>query len=234
MAAIVQWLERLIVVQEVVGSTPTSRPILFIFNILRLKADDRALDLGCGNGFITEYLQNETGAFFQGIDISEEAIKQAQSRTKNKRLAFRLGNMNCLKFKPRTFDCVISIDTLYYVNNLEETLKQIIAILKPRGQIGIFFTQWINNLKDKKILLPENTDLSVLLKKFGLKFSTFDLTENEAEHWRKKVRVLEELKPQFKKEGNLNLYNYRYSEATRYANWDVEKRSRYLYYISLS
>ncbi len=27
MAAIVQWLERLIVVQEVVGSTPTSRPI---------------------------------------------------------------------------------------------------------------------------------------------------------------------------------------------------------------
>ncbi len=29
MAAIVQWLERLIVVQEVVGSTPTSRPIKF-------------------------------------------------------------------------------------------------------------------------------------------------------------------------------------------------------------
>jgi hypothetical protein len=29
MAAIVQWLERLIVVQEVVGSTPTSRPINF-------------------------------------------------------------------------------------------------------------------------------------------------------------------------------------------------------------
>ena len=28
MAAIVQWLERLIVVQDVVGSNPTSRPIL--------------------------------------------------------------------------------------------------------------------------------------------------------------------------------------------------------------
>ncbi len=34
MAAIVQWLERLIVVQDVVGSNPTSRPIYFIFNNL--------------------------------------------------------------------------------------------------------------------------------------------------------------------------------------------------------
>ena len=32
MAAIVQWLERLIVVQDVVGSNPTSRPI-FLFAI---------------------------------------------------------------------------------------------------------------------------------------------------------------------------------------------------------
>ena len=34
MAAIVQWLERLIVVQDVVGSNPTSRPIPFLFNKL--------------------------------------------------------------------------------------------------------------------------------------------------------------------------------------------------------
>jgi hypothetical protein len=34
MAAIVQWLERLIVVQEVVGSTPTSRPIFFSITYL--------------------------------------------------------------------------------------------------------------------------------------------------------------------------------------------------------
>ena len=30
MAAIVQWLERLIVVQDVVGSNPTSRPTFFL------------------------------------------------------------------------------------------------------------------------------------------------------------------------------------------------------------
>ncbi len=36
MAAIVQWLERLIVVQDVVGSNPTSRPIFSFINLFSL------------------------------------------------------------------------------------------------------------------------------------------------------------------------------------------------------
>jgi len=205
-----------------------------LLEALQLKPDVRVLDLGCGNGLITEYLQNRTGARFYGVDISAEAIGQAQNRTKNNRLAFGVGNMNRLQFEPQTFDCAISIDTLYYVNSLEETLKQIMATLKPGGQAGIFFTQWINAAEDKENLLPENTDLAISLKKYDLKFSTLDLTKNEAAHWRKKVAVLEELKPEFEREGNLKLYNYRYTEAARYAAWDLAKRSRYLYHITLS
>lgn len=204
-----------------------------LLEVLKLNPNDRVLDLGCGNGFITEYLQNETGAFFHGVDISEEAIRQAENRKKDKRLTFSVGNMNCLRFNTRSFDCVVSIDTLYYADELEAALKQILAVLKLDGQAGIFFTEWINSPEEKENLLSENTALASLLKKYDVKFSTLDLTENEAGHWRKKVAVLEELKPQFEKEENLNLYNYRYSEAVRYANWDLEKRSRYLYHISL-
>ncbi len=99
--------------------------------------------------------------------------------------------------------------------------------------MGLFFTQWINAPEDRASLLPENTSLAVLMKKHGLKFSHLDLTEAEAEHWRKKVDVLEELKPEFEKEKNVRLYDYRHSEATRYANWDLSKRSRYLYHVRL-
>jgi hypothetical protein len=99
--------------------------------------------------------------------------------------------------------------------------------------MGIFFTEWITNVEDKANLLPENTSLAVLLKKYNLRFTTFDLTEREAEHWRKKVEALEQFRPEFEKEGNLRLYNYRYSEAIRYANWDSSKRSRHLYHIRL-
>ena len=206
-----------------------------LLEILSLTESDRVLDLGCGNGFTTEFLSDQTRAFFEGDDISGEAIEQARARntTTNRRLTFRVGNMNQLEFNPQTFSAVVSVDTLYYVNNLEKTLKQLIPILKPKVQMGLFFTEWITNAEGKARLLPENTSLAVLLKKHDLKFATFDLTEHEAEHWRKKVDVLKQLRPEFEKEVNLGLYNYRYSEAIRYANWDLRMRSRYLYHIRL-
>jgi hypothetical protein len=43
--------------------------------------------------------------------------------------------------------------------------------------------------------------------------------------------VLEELRGEFEKEGALALHHYRHSEALRYANWDVGKRSRHLYHV---
>jgi hypothetical protein len=99
--------------------------------------------------------------------------------------------------------------------------------------MGLFYTQWINDPAERADLLPENTSLATLLKKHQLKFTPFDLTEPEAEHWRRKLAVLEELKPAFEKEGNLRLYHYRHSEASRYADWNTGRRSRHLYHVRL-
>ena len=206
-----------------------------LLEALSLVETDRVLDIGCGNGRITEYLHDLTGALFTGMDISVEAIGQARPRTaaKNERLTFEVGNMNRLDFKPQTFDAAFAIDTLYYVDDLEETLRQLMAALKPTGQMGLFYTQWINDPAERADLLPENTSLATLLKKHQLKFTPFDLTEPEAEHWRRKLAVLEELKPAFEKEGNLRLYHYRHSEASRYADWNTGRRSRHLYHVRL-
>ena len=206
-----------------------------LLEALRPGETDRVLDIGCGNGRITEYLHDLTGALFTGLDISAEAIRQARARTasKKERLTFKVGNMNRLDFEPRTFDSAIAIDTLYYVGDLEETLRQLTSALKPAGQMGLFYTEWINDPAERARLLPENTSLATLLKKHHLKFTYFDLTEPEAEHWRKKLAVLEELKPAFEKEGNLRLYHYRHTEASRYADWDTGRRSRHLYHVHL-
>ena len=206
-----------------------------LLEVLRLTGDDSVLDTGCGNGRITEHLHDLTGASFTGVDISVEAIEQARARTaaKRSRLTFEVGNMNRLDFEPHTFDSLIAIDTLYYVDDLEETLRQFSAVLKPTGQMGLFYTQWINDRAARADLLPANTSLAVLLKKHDLKFTSFDLTEAEAEHWQKKLAVLEQLEPEFEKEGSLGLYHYRHSEALRYANWDSTLRSRHLYHVRL-
>lgn len=207
-----------------------------LLEVLDLRETARVLDLGCGSGLITEYMQQRSGAFFEGVDISEVAIKRARERAEaamNNRLAFSIGNMNRLEFEPQTFDAVVSIDTLYYVSDLEQTLRQMICLLKPSGQLGLFYTQWINDAEERVKLLPEETQLATLLKKHDLSFTTQDLTEREAAHWRKKVEALEQLRPEFEREGNQALYDYRYSEAVRYADWDSSKRSRYLYHVRL-
>jgi cyclopropane fatty-acyl-phospholipid synthase-like methyltransferase len=204
-----------------------------LLDVLKLSADDRVLDLGCGNGLVTEYLHDQTGAFFEGIDISAEAIKQARARAQAERarLVFNVGNMNRLALPRQTFSAIVSIDTLYYVDSLAETLKRMIELLRPGGQMGIFFTQWIIDLEEAARLSPDETDLARLLKQHDLKFTTLDLTGHEAEHWRKKLFVLEQLKSEFEREGNLALYEYRHSEAARYAHWDLRKRSRHLYHV---
>ncbi|HEV2801093.1 MAG TPA: methyltransferase domain-containing protein [Pyrinomonadaceae bacterium] len=204
-----------------------------LLDVLRLSSTDRVLDAGCGNGRITEYLHEQTGAHYTGIDLSAEAVAQARARTsaKGDRLRFKVGNLNRLDFEPHAFDALVAIDTLYYVDDLEETLRQLVAVLKPAGQMGIFYTQWINHASERDALLPENTSLAVLLKKHDLNFTYVDLSRAEAEHWQKKLSVLEQLKPEFEREGNLDLYHYRHSEAFRYANWDTEKRSRHLYHV---
>jgi protein-L-isoaspartate O-methyltransferase len=120
-----------------------------LLEILRLTESDRVLDAGCGNGRVTEHLHDLTGASFTGVDISTEAIRQARERTKTAaaatkrgRLTFEVGNLNRLHFEPHTFDSVIAVDTLYYVDDLAETLRQLAAALKPAGQMGLFYTQW--------------------------------------------------------------------------------------------
>ena len=202
-----------------------------LIEVLHLSQSDTVLDLGCGCGLITEWLSDATGASFTGIDLSGEAIKQAKKRER-KDLHFQIGNMNHLEFDENSFDAIISIDTFYFVD-LNDIVVQLKEIVNPHGQMGIFFTQWIDDDTEKELLFPKCTELAAALNNNHLQYTTQDFTREEEEHWHKKVEVLEELKPLFEKEGNLKLFEYRYDEAVYYKGWDPEKRSRYLYHITM-
>jgi SAM-dependent methyltransferase len=206
--------------------------LTILCDVLQLCKDNTVLDLGCGNGFITEWLCNVSGASFTGIDRAQEGIKQAHNLTR-KNLHFTVGNMNHLPFGENSFDTIISIDTLYFADTLEDVITQLLTIVKPHSQMGIFYTQWINDDAEKGMLTPETTELAAVLNRYNLEYKTIDFTKAEEVHWEKKVSVLQELKSVFEKEGNLDLYEYRYDEAVYYNGWDPEKRSRYLYHVRI-
>ena len=102
----------------------------------------KLLDLGCGNGMIAEYIADRTGAHVTGIDFIERAIHDAQVRTagKRERLEFRVMDMSRLDFPPVSFDVVITIDTLYFID-IYETLRPVIPMLRLGGRLVAFFDQ---------------------------------------------------------------------------------------------
>lgn len=202
-----------------------------------LKPGMRVLDLGCGTGKITEYLAQTTGADITGIDYIPEAINQARTRcARNDRLHFTVMDIAALDFPPASFDVVVAIDTLYFTP-VEETLRQIVRLLRPGGVLAAFYSQSCEPWKsletfDRTTILAENTDLARAAQALGLAFDTWDYTAADGEHARRKRQIAAELQPAFAAEGNAFLPEGYLGEAGGVLHAIENKaHGRYLYCV---
>jgi SAM-dependent methyltransferase len=187
-----------------------------LIGTLNLRPEETALDLGCGNGKIAEYISDITGAKITGLDFASELIKASQQRTvdKKNRLTYVVGNMDELAFEQGSFDAVISIDTLYFVDNIEKTIKELRKLLKPiTGRLAIFYDQSIDSDESKDSLLPQNTKVGKALRNSNMTYQAFDFTANSRLIWIREVEAAEELKDLFIKEGNKDIYDDRARDA---------------------
>ncbi len=190
----------------------------------------RILDLGCGNGQITHYLSQVVQGHFMGIDISEKGIGQAK-KLEHQLLSFQTGNMNDLQDELGTFDVILSVDTLYYAQQLDDLIPRLKDRLQANGKILVYFSQWIMDSSYDDYLDVKQTKLARILNECSLEYDAIDLRISGLRHWKTKLQVLEEMKTEFEQEGNASLWDYRYREAYRYANWGDNLYTRYFYII---
>jgi ubiquinone/menaquinone biosynthesis C-methylase UbiE len=205
-----------------------------LLEILSLGNSSRVLELGCGIGAIAEYISDETGARIVGIDIAEGAVARAHERTAEKRdrLTFQVGDMNAIDFPEARFDTIISIDTLYFVENIEQTVARMRTVLQPGGQMGVFYSEIARPEHSKEVLLADNTKFAQALKKHNLNFRTYDYTANDETFWTRSRATAEELKSDFEAEGNLEMYKGLVEESERLLEVISSGRSsRYLYHV---
>jgi ubiquinone/menaquinone biosynthesis C-methylase UbiE len=187
-------------------------------------------------GVIAEYISDTTGARVVGIDIAEQAITLAQERTRHKseRLEFRYADMNELSFAPASFDTVIAIAALHYTQDLDKTIHQLLEILVPGGQMGLFAFQYASESDSPDVLWPENTDLGRVLRKYSLDFQTWDLTAQEIKVLRRQLQAARELMEVYRAEGNLDLCEDRIEESeTDLQSLEAGLKRRYLYHVRL-
>ncbi len=210
-----------------------------LVDVLDLSPGERALDLGCGLGLIAEYLSASTGAAFCGMDYCPEAIAQALERTAGQRdrLDFAVQNLDSLDFSDGSFDALTAIDTLYMPNDLDATLRKMAALLKPGGRMGIFYSTFLWDVGGERARLQAgHTPLGEALTGVGLRFQTWDFSQETHCHMQRKHQIGDSLRPAFAAEGRLDLYDYILAESdASSAPFDPASCAitRYLYRVDL-
>jgi ubiquinone/menaquinone biosynthesis C-methylase UbiE len=102
--------------------------------------DDVYLEIGFGSGiFIKKYMSHVSK--IAGIDHSEDMVKLASDI--NRRLVesgkaeFKQGSASSLPWADNEFTVVATIETFFFLTEVEKTLNEIFRVLKPGGRLVI-------------------------------------------------------------------------------------------------
>jgi len=106
------------------------RTCQLIFEVL--KKSKTVLDLGGGFGFYSEYLRT-LGKYVICYDLSKRMVMQG--RRIHPKLSFVQGDGCHLPFRSKSFDGVLCMGTMMYINNKSSLLSEICRILTSDGRL---------------------------------------------------------------------------------------------------
>lgn len=107
---------------------------------LSLPADSVAADLGFGGGVGLDLLLRRVGAASQvhGVELSETMLNQAARRFHSDiaagRLRLHAASMTELPQPSGTFDGLMTLNTIYYIDQLELALRELHRVLNASGR----------------------------------------------------------------------------------------------------
>lgn len=97
-------------------------------------SSSRILDAGCGSGELAAEL-TERGYAVWGIDLAAPMIRHARKRCGAAR--FGVGDVEHIPFPDNTFDVVVSLGVIEYLQSDERALREIRRVLRPGGRAVI-------------------------------------------------------------------------------------------------
>jgi SAM-dependent methyltransferase len=107
----------------------------FIFRWL--KQEDRLLEVGCGNGFLTEELRKRVN-HVTSFDFSEQMIREAKQAVREKNNTFQVGSVLASSTVVDKFDSAVCVRVLINLANLSEQISAIQNMarwLRPGGRL---------------------------------------------------------------------------------------------------
>jgi ubiquinone/menaquinone biosynthesis C-methylase UbiE len=102
------------------------RKVEIIIKELKLKGNEKVLDVGCGTAFYADHF----GENYTGIDPSEGMLKKATAKV-------ILASAESLPFPDKSFDAVISITAAQNFTDVEKAINEIKRVAKNKIAITI-------------------------------------------------------------------------------------------------
>ena len=106
--------------------------------ILQNKKNIDILDLGCGGGWLSNFISSWSGNDVYAVDLNIKELEQgAKVFCHNDKLFFIYGDIVDDIFFPKSFDIIIIASAIQYFDNLNILLNRLFYFLKPGGEIHI-------------------------------------------------------------------------------------------------
>jgi SAM-dependent methyltransferase len=107
---------------------------------LELRATARLLDVGCGSGGPALYVARRTGCRVVGVDLYEEAVREATRRADVAGLEqlthFQQADASdILPFEDASFDAILCIDSINHLSDRRRVLEDWARLLRPGGRL---------------------------------------------------------------------------------------------------
>lgn len=96
------------------------------------------LDAGCGGGRFCVALSRLGAEKVRGIDISNEAVEEANNRFKTRNLSkakARVASVLDIPYEDSSFDYVVSSGVIHHTPNPYKGFQELVRVLKPGGKI---------------------------------------------------------------------------------------------------
>ena len=204
-----------------------------LLNELKLTKNSKVLDLGCGPGLITRYVQHQTKCSIKGIDISKKAIDYANSFSKKmNKCTFIVDDIGKPEKIIGYYDAVLMLDVHYFIEDFLVKIPDYIKHLEPNGVFAVFSDEGTGeDSLDESNTKANETIIGQYLNENKIEYKGIELYKENREHWKRKKVILEKLKKKFDKENSSEIYKNRMEECQ---NECTGKGGRYLFLIKNS
>jgi ubiquinone/menaquinone biosynthesis C-methylase UbiE len=147
-----------------------------MIELMKVDQYDNIADLGCGVGWATRVLaQQASRGIVLGIDLSDRMIAQARTAYRNPHNAlFLVANASNIPCTDSFFNSLLSVESIYYDPDLEDTFSEVHRILRPGGKAfflinyyreNAFSHEWSKYIDIPLHLLKTEEYVSLLSKK---------------------------------------------------------------------